>query len=191
MKESTKNGLIILGKILLSLLLCGLGLFVFVAVGLTLSFDYPDIYSSDFVMLLSVISCSLILPLFSFVIWFKGKKRLISLILCLVFAVVSISIPCIKIYKIEAYKNTEIDMAPNIDVEEYLPYDEDSKIVKLESKVLRFNDFDTLPRIDGAAALFPVYSAFVNATYPSNIYLDRNTTMDSKFEYRKKYTRGV
>lgn len=184
MKESTKNGLIILGKILLSLLLCGLGLFVFVAVGLTLSFDYPDIYSSDFVMLLSVISCSLILPLFSFVIWFKGKKRLISLILCLVFAVVSISIPCIKIYKIEAYKNTEIDMAPNIDVEEYLPYDEDSKIVKLESKVLRFNDFDTLPRIDGAAALFPVYSAFVNATYPSNIYLDRNTTMDSKFEYR-------
>lgn len=184
MNESTKKGLIILGKILLSLLLCGLGLFVFVALGLTLSFDYSDIYSSDIAMLLSVISCSLILPLFSFVIWFKGKKRLISLILCLLFAVVSISIPCIKIYKIEAYKNTEIDMAPNIDVEEYLPYDEDSKIVKLESKVLRFNDFDTLPRIDGAAALFPVYSAFVNATYPSNIYLDRNATMDSKFEYR-------
>ena len=48
-----------------------------------------------------------------------------------------------------------------------MPFDEDSKIVKLENVSLKLED--NLPIVDGAAAVFPVYSAFVNAVYPNTI----------------------
>ncbi len=80
-------------------------------------------------------------------------------------------------YGIEKYnKSITIDTSPNIVVGEYLPFDEDSKIVRLENASLKLTD--ELPRIDGAAALFPVYSAFVNAVYPDTTELD-----DGVFEY--------
>ncbi len=62
-----------------------------------------------------------------------------------------------------------IDTAPAIDVSAYLPFREDSKIVKHRSETLRFSE--NAPVIDGAAALFPVYSAFVHATYPTDTAL--------------------
>ena len=49
-----------------------------------------------------------------------------------------------------------INTSPNIRVEEYLPFKEDSKIVKLEDSSLKLSD--NLPIVDGAAAVFPVYS---------------------------------
>lgn len=58
----------------------------------------------------------------------------------------------------------------NIDTSLYLPFTEDSRIARLEGAAsLRFSPLDDLPTLDGAAALFPVYSAMVNATYPQNI----------------------
>ena len=67
----------------------------------------------------------------------------------------------------EYERSITIDVAPNINVNEYLPFKEDSKIVKIDSKTLQFSEDDDLPRIDGASAAFPVYSAFVNAVYPN------------------------
>jgi len=69
---------------------------------------------------------------------------------------------------VNAYeKSITVDTAPNIRTHEYLPFDENSKIVRLEGEAsLRFTEEDDLPRLDGAAAVFPVYSAFVNAVYP-------------------------
>lgn len=61
-----------------------------------------------------------------------------------------------------------VNTNPNIDLELYLPFQEDSRIAVLnEESSLRFTLEDELPRVDGAAAVFPVYSAFVNATYPA------------------------
>lgn len=61
-----------------------------------------------------------------------------------------------------------VNTNPNIDLELYLPFQEDSRIAVLEEESsLRFTLEDQLPRVDGAAAVFPVYSAFVNATYPT------------------------
>lgn len=184
MSNEVKKALIILGKILLTGLALVIGFFVFVVVGLTLSFDYPDMYSSDFLMLLSVISCSLVLPLFSFVVWLKGRKRLVALISCLIYAVICIAIPCAKIYNIKSFESSEINMTPNINVQEYLPFDNNSKIVKYRSETLVFDEDDELPRIDGAAALFPTYSAFVNATYPESTKLVLGDSEDTEFEYR-------
>ena len=78
---------------------------------------------------------------------------------------------------VRAYRNRNvIDVTPNINTSEYLPFEEDSKIVKYDSKTLKLTD--NLPIIDGATAAFPVYSAFVNAVYP-----DTTRLHDGVFEY--------
>ena len=184
MSEDVKKGLIILGKILLNCVAVGVGLFVFVVLGLTFSLEYPNLYNSDFTMLFSVISCSLILPLFSVLVWLKDKKRMIALIVCIILTLISISVPCIKIYKLKSFEASEVNMSPNINVQEYLPFDNNSKIVNYRSETLIFEEDDELPRIDGAAALFPTYSAFVNATYPKSTELVLGDSEDTEFEYR-------
>ncbi|MBR2040751.1 MAG: substrate-binding domain-containing protein [Oscillospiraceae bacterium] len=78
----------------------------------------------------------------------------------------------------DAYdRSITINTTPNINVHEYLPFEEESKIATLdEDSSLKFED--NLPIVDGAAAVFPVYSAFVNAVYPENTEL-----WDGVFEY--------
>lgn len=113
---------------------------------------------------------SLLLPL----IWLKKRKKF--LIIWLIPAVtyfVSLGVH----YGLEKYdQSITVNTAPNINVHEYLPFREDSKIVKIDSKTLKLTD--NLPVIDGAAAFFPVYSAFVNAVYPETTEL-----YDGVFEY--------
>jgi len=107
-------------------------------------------------------------------IWLKKRKKYFIGWLCCVLAVcIAFVIP----FSIEKYQESiTIDVTPNINVNEYLPFSEDSKIVKLDSKTLKLTE--DLPIIDGATAAFPVYSAFVNAVYP-----DTTTLRDGVFEY--------
>lgn len=56
--------------------------------------------------------------------------------------------------------------AKSVIVSEYLPFTEQSKIVKTTSANLQLTS--DLPVMDGAAALFPVFSAFCNAVYPAD-----------------------
>ena len=52
----------------------------------------------------------------------------------------------------------------------YQPFTEGSLVVKMEEEpTLRFTDEDTLPRMDGATALYPVYAAIAQATYPESM----------------------
>ena len=113
---------------------------------------------------------SLLLPL----IWLKKKKKfLIIWLIPAVIYFVSLGVH----YGLEKYdQSITVNTAPNINVHEYLPFREDSKIVKIDSKNLKLTD--NLPVIDGAAAFFPVYSAFVNAVYPETTEL-----YDGVFEY--------
>ena len=113
---------------------------------------------------------SLLLPL----IWLKKRKKfLIIWLIPAVIYFVSLGVH----YGLEKYdQSITVNTAPNIKVHEYLPFREDSKIVKVDSKTLKLTE--NLPRIDGAAAFFPVYSAFVNAVYPETTEL-----YDGVFEY--------
>jgi phosphate transport system substrate-binding protein len=53
----------------------------------------------------------------------------------------------------------------NIELAQFLPFDVNSKIVRLNTEsTLKLSD--DLPYLDGATALYPVYSAFANAVYP-------------------------
>lgn len=78
--------------------------------------------------------------------------------------------------------------AKSVELGAYLPFEEDSKIVKLDGSLKLTED---LPTIDGAAALYPIFSGFVNAVYPADsIHFDgENFTPDSALQYTN--TRGA
>ncbi len=113
----------------------------------------------------------LLLPL----IYIKNKKKVFKV--WLVFVLVLAIGVGINIGVIRYDKSITINTSPNINTSEYLPFTSNSKIVKLgyESS-LKLKD--NLPIVDGAAAVFPVYSAFVNAVYPNTTTLN-----DGVFEY--------
>ncbi len=108
-------------------------------------------------------------PLVLFLIWLPKKARYMLSLGGIALLIVAGAATAIGIY---AYNESLIiDTTPSINVREYLPFDEDSRIVKLRSEQVSF--VEDPPVIDGAAALFPVYSAFVNATYPVDTTLGR------------------
>ncbi len=127
---------------------------------------------------ITIFASLLIIPLAIPVIWLKRRKpyfiAYVSFLLCFAILVGTQ-------LGINTYNDTiTIDVTPSINVHEYLPFDDDSKIVKIRSKSLDFENISNqqLPIIDGAAAAFPVYSAFVHAVYP-----DTTELYDGVFEY--------
>ncbi len=77
--------------------------------------------------------------------------------------------------------------AKSVDLDKYLPFDSNSEVVKVEHENLT----GELPIIDGAAALYPVFSGFVGSVYPEeSVEFDgENFTNNSKLQYRN--TRGA
>ncbi|MDG5786133.1 substrate-binding domain-containing protein [Evansella sp. AB-P1] len=55
-----------------------------------------------------------------------------------------------------------------VNLYEYQPFKEDTKSVSLEES--SFSITDNIPILDGATALYPVYAAFAQATYPERDY---------------------
>ncbi len=78
--------------------------------------------------------------------------------------------------------------AKSVELSAYLPFDEDSKIAKIDGSLKLTDD---LPVIDGAAALYPIFSGFVNAVYPADsVHFDGTSfTADSALQYSN--TRGA
>ena len=77
--------------------------------------------------------------------------------------------------------------AKSVEVDQYLPFAEKTKIVKKEATKLD----GELPVIDGAAALVPIFNSFVYSIYPENSvkYENGDFTSDSKLQYHN--TRGA
>ena len=85
------------------------------------------------------------------------------------------------------------NQAGMIDVGKYLPHEPDSDLVRVESSL---HLTENLPVLDGAAALLPVYAAFVDAVYPpgsvtyeggsfsNDNFYGENFADDSKMQYR-------
>ena len=127
---------------------------------------------SEWIAYVSILILPAIIPL----LWTKKKARLICLaVFCCLVLVVGIPLG-VQIGQDLYEDSITIDTTPNIVTSEYLPFVEDSKIVKLEDASLQLEG--DLPIIDGATAAFPVYSAFVHAVYPETTEL-----YDGVFEY--------
>ncbi len=103
------------------------------------------------------------------------EKKLYAIIYCIALVVLLTANGIYYVPRLYEQSLT-IDVTPNIDVNRYLPFKEDSEIVRYDSKTLKLTE--DLPIIDGATAAFPVYSAFVNAVYP-----DTTRLYDGVFEY--------
>lgn len=114
----------------------------------------------------------LVIPIF----WIRGKWKWIYSGFYGVFVAIIFVLIGVQIGRFMYLDSVTVNVTPNINVREYLPFDEDSKIVKYDSKTLKLTE--NLPIIDGATAAFPVYSAFVNAVYP-----DTTRLYDGFFEY--------
>jgi phosphate transport system substrate-binding protein len=74
-----------------------------------------------------------------------------------------------------------------VDLRQYIPFSEGNKLATLSGNA-SIQISGSLPRLDGATALYPVYASFVQATYPSTgNYTDlsqgvvRNTTTPDAF----------
>lgn len=78
--------------------------------------------------------------------------------------------------------------AKSVEVDEYLPFSKETKIVKKEYAEKLEGD---LPKIDGAAALVPVFNSFVYSLYPESSvkYENGDFTKDSALQYHN--TRGA
>ncbi|MEK4285072.1 PstS family phosphate ABC transporter substrate-binding protein [Ureibacillus sp. FSL K6-0165] len=97
--------------------------------------------------------------------YFKTKKRIIWFV---VISCVAISASSIwPIY--QKYVENIPTVSAEVNIYEYMPFEENSKVVTLEEEAtLQLSD--SLPIMDGATALYPIYSAIAQATYPKKEY---------------------
>lgn len=162
-KRSVLVGKILLTAIVLFFSFYGGLLYVFVVSG-----NGADYY-------LSIVGAFLFPLFWIFLIFAKNRKKALPLWTVIIgFYILSV---CASIGAYEYNESITIDTSPNINLDEYLPFIKDSKIASLDEDASLKLEKD-LPVIDGAAALFPVYSAFVNETYPDTVEL-----YDGTFEY--------
>lgn len=87
------------------------------------------------------------------------------------FAISFIAIGISLISPIRHEINENVDtVSAEVDVYQYEPFQKYSKVVELdEEATLKLTD-DNLPKIDGATALYPLYSAMVQSIYPKKTY---------------------
>jgi phosphate transport system substrate-binding protein len=122
------------------------------------------------------------------VIWkpFGAKARKISTLALGMAVIVTIG----SAAGVQAYKNSLIEIGDadrdmEISLLDYLPFGDTfpgkdgigGTLVKTLSEPSTLSFSDNLPQIDGATALYPLYSAFVRATYPQGDY-NPNGTVD-------------
>lgn len=68
-----------------------------------------------------------------------------------------------------AYTNSLPSVDAEVNVYDYMPFSETRKLATLDyDSTLKLTE--DLPKMDGATALYPLYSAFVQATYPEKEY---------------------
>lgn len=135
----------------------------FVAIGLFLAFIMGKV---DYIGLLITGGVVLyMLFVFNIFHFFQTKKRKI------IFG--SIAGVAILISAIAPIKDAYTQLIPTVDAEvdigKYEPFSENGKVTTLNEKAT-LQLTDDLPKLDGATALYPLYAAFVEATYPEKSY---------------------
>lgn len=120
------------------------------------------------------------------------KQILLILLVVGVFAAFNLSVYLLLTQRL-SNNFSDATQAKMIDVGAYLPHEVDSDLVRIDAS-LKLTE--NLPVLDGAAALVPVYAAFVDAVYPvgsvtyeGGVFSDdnfygENFAVDSKMQYK-------
>ncbi len=120
------------------------------------------------------------------------KQIAVLVLIVVVFVLFNLSIYFVLTRRL-ANNFSDTSQAKMIDVAAYLPHNPESDLVRIDSS-LKLTE--NLPVLDGAAALVPVYAAFVDAVYPEgsvtfegDVFSDdnfygENFAEDSKMQYK-------
>ena len=165
MEEENRNTKATVGKVLLKIILSGLAV-----AALSLPTLIIGLAFSDMRYLYPIrIGAVLALPVLTLgLIWTSKRLKFLKIwVICAALLVVCFFA---NTAWIEHDNQITIDTTPNIRLHEYMPFDPESKIATLDQSASLKLRAD-LPVVDGAAAVFPLYSAFVNATYPNWVKL--------------------
>lgn len=118
-------------------------------------------------------------------------KKITKQILCLVSVALVFMLMNLTIYHLFTYRcinrYSDVMQAKSIELAEYLPFKEDSGIVKTKASLILEGE---LPVIDGAAALYPVFSAFVHALYPEESISFDGADFSTESRLQMSNTRG-
>lgn len=109
--------------------------------------------------------------------------RQISAILLIILIFAGFDLSVYSIFTRRYINSTSEQMqAKSIELDKYLPFEENSGVARVDTD---FKLTGNLPVIDGAAALYPVFSGFVSAVYPeeSVIFDGENFTPESSLQY--------
>lgn len=110
-------------------------------------------------------------------------KRQITAILLIILVFAGFDFSVYNLFTKRYINNTSEHMqAKSIELDKYLPFAEGSEVIKINTD---FKLTENLPVIDGAAALYPVFSGFVGAVYPEeSVSFDgENFTPESALQY--------
>lgn len=96
--------------------------------------------------------------------WFSNRTRKSAGVIALLCGVTAASF-----WAYESYESQFHLVRDDLETWNYRPFGENGKLAKLSTpSTLSFTD--KVPNLDGATALYPLYAAFVQATYPSGRY---------------------
>ncbi len=118
----------------------------------------------------------------------KLRQQLIVLVsLVLAFLLLNFSIYYLFTYRCISDNSAE-KQAKSITLDAYLPFDENSGIVKHKATLTLSGE---LPVLDGAAALYPVFSAYAYALYPEESVVFDGTDFSKDSALQMNNTRGA
>ena len=173
------------GKIFVAIISAVVLFYIFIIASLTLAFNNVngDIYSYVLLVLAILIEMIIIGALWGFL-----RKKLFYVPLCVGLTVCVVA--CITLFGYQKY----LDNIPTVGegnnlLVSYAPYVEDSKAVTLEEKSQLIIE-ENIPVMDGATALYPIYSSFAKAVYPKELIDDivtknKNVTQIKENDYLK------
>ncbi len=159
-----KKAQIIIANIVLLLGLTGLFMIIWLLYSLSIGFNgilpisIRDIFSCAFAALLALILIATALYLFK-----KLKTKSYAIILAALLALSAVCLFCEPMYEHYKEKNT---VSTSIDKQKYEPFSDTSEIARLDTPA-SISFVENEPVIDGAIALYPLYSAFATAVYHS------------------------
>lgn len=169
----TTNKAKLLGKVLLT---AGYTFLAVVSAFLgMLSLAFSNVNANFYNTILAIVVILLSILIFGF-IWKFGRRKKVYIPL------VSAIVICLLITAGFNLYQSYVDSIPTLSdnsnlLVDYAPYYEDTKVAELsEESTLKINE--NIPKMDGATALYPIYSAFAKAVYPKEA-IDKIAYMDN------------
>ena len=121
----------------------------------------------NFYTTMIIIAAVVLLAFISAQIWGFPKPKKRYIVFAVLVAAMLLSVVGYEVYQV--YDRSIIMNEQGVDLTLYEPFRRDTKAASLEMEsTLRLSD--NLPKMDGATALYPLYSAFARAVYPEDDY---------------------